>query len=207
LSRVRTFTSLAGPVDLVLLRGMLPDLTLRPGAVMSGRVLDPTTLVLEGVRLKAELPAGVEAGQRLRLRVEEADPAHPERLHLRVLEPAARPQETSAPLAPSVPDTAYQLALPGGAIAHVVVDEREAARGRRAKGDVRSVVVRYDSPTLGRLDVRLDADGAAVHVSAGEPALTVRGAADVLRDALARATGRPVLVTVHPRQETLDVRV
>jgi hypothetical protein len=43
-------------------------------------------------------------------------------------------------------------------------------------------------------------------VSAGEPADTVRGAAEVLRDALARVTGGPVQVTVHPRDETLDVR-
>jgi len=68
------------------------------------------------------------------------------------------------------------------------------------------VVVRYDSPTLGRLDIRLDASSAAVHVSDGDPALRVRAAADQLRDALTQAGGAPVLVTVHPRAQTLNVQ-
>jgi hypothetical protein len=68
------------------------------------------------------------------------------------------------------------------------------------------VVVRYDSPTLGRLDVRLDAQSAAIHVTDGDPALTVAEAAGALRDALMGATGQPVLVTVHPRSETVNAR-
>jgi len=190
------------PVDVVLLRGMLPDLTLKPGTVVHGRVLDPRTLVLAGVRLTAQLPEGVEPGRLLRLRVEEAGA---EKLHLRIVEdaPAAAAQ---APAQAAVPADAYALALPGGVAARVYVQEREAAARRGGTGAARSVVVRYDSPTLGRLDVRLDRDAAAVHVSAGDATDRVRGAADVLRDALARATGRPVQVTVHPREETLDVR-
>jgi hypothetical protein len=189
-----------GPVDLVLLRGILPDVPLTPGTVVQGRVLDARTLVLAGVRLAAQLPEGVEPGQHLRLRVEEAGR---ERLHLRVV-PSP---EQEAQQAPAVPPSAYQLALPGGVSARIFVQEREEAEGRRGgPAAARSVVVRYDSPTLGRLDVRLDAVSAAVHVSAGEPAATVRGAADVLREALARVSGGPVQVTVHPREETLDVR-
>jgi len=187
-------------VNLVLLRGILPDLPLSPGTVVHARVLDARTLVLSGVRLAAQLPDGVEPGQRLRLRVEEASA---DRVHLRVVEQAQPPAEQ----APAVPPSAYEVALPGGAVARVHVEEREEAEAaRRGAGEVRSVVVRYDSPTLGRLDVRLDRSAAAVHVSAGEPADTVRGAAEVLRDALARVTGGPVQVTVHPRSETLDVR-
>jgi hypothetical protein len=179
---------------------MLPDLPLSPGTVVHARVLDAKTLVLAGVRLAAQLPDGVEAGQHLRLRVEEASA---ERVHLRVVEAPPPPAEQAV----AVPPSAYQVALPGGAVARVFVEEREEAEGRRGgAGDARSVVVRYDSPTLGRLDVRLDRGAAAVHVSAGEPADTVRGAAEVLRDALARATGGPVQVTVHPRAETLDVQ-
>ncbi|QEC46825.1 hypothetical protein FSW04_03975 [Baekduia soli] len=188
-----------GPVDVVLLRGLLPDVTLRPGAILSGRVLDARTLVLAGVRLAARLPEGVEAGQHLRLRVEEAGS---ERIHLRVVE-----QAPAAPAAPAaIPPAAYALALPGGAAARVFVQEREDAAGRGGRAAARSVVVRYDSPTLGRMDVRLDRGAAAVHVSAGEAADRVRGAADVLREALSRVAGAPVQVTVHPREETLDVR-
>jgi hypothetical protein len=191
-----------GPVDLVLLRGMLPDLALTPGAVVHGRVLDARTLVLAGVRLAARLPEGVEPGQHLRLRVEETSN---ERVHLRVVEEPAQPQAAQqAELAPA----AYQVALPGGAVARFSVEEREeAGRPGGGPGAARSVAVRYDSPTLGRLDIRLERGAAAVHVSAGEPAETVRGAAGVLREALGRVTGAPVRVTVHPRDETLDVRV
>jgi hypothetical protein len=189
------------PVDLVLLRGMLPDLSLSPGAMLHGRVLDPKTLVLAGVRLAAQLPEGVVPGQHLRLRVEEASG---ERVHLRIVE---QPQAEAAQQAPAVPASAYQVTLPGGAVARVFVEEREEAQERRGGGaEARSVVVRYDSPTLGRLDIRLDRGAAAVHVSAGEPTAIVREGADVLRDALARATGGPVLVTVHPRDETLNVQ-
>jgi hypothetical protein len=191
---------MAGPVDVVLLRGMLPDLTLRAGAIVSGRVLDPRTLVLAGVRLAAQLPEDVVAGQVLRLRVEEAGA---DRVHLRIVEQAA---SSEAGPATQVPPLAFAIALPGGVAARVVVEEREAAPRGGGAGTARSVVVRYDSPTLGRLDVRLDRDAAAVHVSAGEAADRVRAAAGVLRDALAHAAGRPVQVTVHPRDETLDVR-
>jgi hypothetical protein len=192
---------MAGPVDVVLLRGLLPDLSLRAGTVVTGRVLDARTLVLAGVRLAARLPEGVEAGQVLRLRVEEAGA---ERVHLKVVENAEAPPAAAGVPLPS--DAAYAMALPGGVTARLYVDAREAARRGGGAGAARSVVVRYDSPTLGRMDVRLERGAAAVHVSAGEAAQRVRGAAEVLRAALARATGVPTQVTVHPRDETLDVR-
>jgi hypothetical protein len=179
---------------------MLPDLPLTTGTVLNARVLDVRTLVLAGVRIPAKLPDGVVPGQQLRLRVEETGA---ERVHLKIVEQAAPP---AAEQAQAIPAAAYALALPGGVVARVHVEEREEGEARRGGGAARSVVVRYDSPTLGRLDVRLDRDAAAVHVSAGEPAEAVRGAADVLRAALARVTGGPVQVTVHPREETLDVR-
>jgi hypothetical protein len=194
---------MAGPVDLVLLRGLLPDLPLRPGSVVTGRVLDSRTLVLAGVRLAAQLPDGVEPGQHLRLRVEEAST---ERVHLHVVGTVAPGAPADPAAASGVPAGAYAIALPGGAVARVYVDEREAASRRGGPGRAASVVVRYDSPSLGRLDVRLDRGSAAVHVSAGEPAARVQDAAGVLREALARVTGGPVQVTVHPRPETLNVR-
>jgi hypothetical protein len=134
----------------------------------------------------------------LRLRVEASGP---ERLHLRVVE---RVTPEAAPAA-TVPTAAYALALPRGVQARVFVEEREAGGGR-ATAQARSVVVRYDSPTLGRLDVRLEAGAAAIHVAAGAPAERVAAAAGRLREALAGATGRPTQVTVHPRPETIDAR-
>lgn len=189
----------AAAINVVLLRGLLPDLALKPGTVVTARVLDPRTLVVAGVKLGAQLPEGVVAGQVLALRVEEAST---ERIHLRIV-PAPAAEQAQAP---QVPASAYQVALPNGALARVHVEERDEAGGRRGgPGAARSVVVRYDSPTLGRLDIRLDAHSAAVHVSAGDPAARVRAAAGVLREALVDATGAPVQVTVHPRSETLNV--
>jgi hypothetical protein len=192
-------------VNLVLLRGLLPDLSLTPGTMVNARVLDARTLSLAGVRLAAQLPEGVAPGQVLRLRVAETST---ERLHLRIVETVAQPHAAEqAAAAPQVPPSAYQLALPGGAVARVHVEERASdERGKRGAGAARSVVVRYDSPTLGRLDIRLDASAAAVHVSDGDPATRVRAAADQLRDALTAAGGAPVLVTVHPREQTLNVQ-
>jgi hypothetical protein len=197
----------AVPVNLVLLRGLLPNLSLTPGTMLTARVLDARTLSLAGVKLAAQLPEGVAGGQVLRLRVQEASS---ERIHLQIVETAraggsAAVAEQAA--APQVPPSAYQLALPGGAVARVHVEEREEAEGGKGgAGRARSVVVRYDSPTLGRLDIRLDASSAAVHVSDGDPAVRVRAAADQLREALTEAGGAPVLVTVHPRAKTLNVQ-
>jgi hypothetical protein len=186
------------PISAVLLRGLLPDLKLTPGTFVTGRVLDPKTLNLAGVKLAAQLPADVVPGQILRLQVQEATG---ERIHLKVVEPGSPLAQAAAAAAPpDVPSDAYQLALPGGILARIHVEEREQAGGRKAgAGPASTVVVRYESPTLGRLDVRLDSHSAAVHVADGEPALTVAEAAGVLRDALARATGNPTQVTVHPR--------
>lgn len=196
----------AAPISLVLLRGLLPDVRLVPGVVVQARVLDPRTLVLAGVRMQAHLPPGVEAGQVLRLRVEEAST---ERLHLRIVDTAGHQQlqnAQQADAAPAVPADAYQLMLPGGILAKIHVEEREEAAKRGGRAPAKSVVVRYDSPTLGRLDVRLDAHSAAVHVSGGDPAWTVAQNAGALQDALTQATGGPVLVTVHPRDVTVNAR-
>jgi hypothetical protein len=194
----------AVPISVVLLRALLPDVKLTPGAVVSARVLDPKTITLAGVRMAATLPEGVVEGQVLRLRVEESTT---ERIHLKIVAPPqAQPAADPAEQAPQVPASAYQLALPGGILARIHVEEREAAGRKGGAGAAASVVVRYDSPSLGRLDVRLTPDSAAIHVTDGDPALTVADAAEVLRDALARATGRGVQVTVHPRGRSYDQR-
>jgi hypothetical protein len=188
-------------VSLVLLRGLLPELPLTRGTMLTARVLDARTLLISGVRVGARLPDGLEVGQVLRLRVEEATG---ERLHLRIVEQPQPQQAAAPPHAP--PPEAHALALPGGATARIFVepDQEGDDAGRSSEG--RAVVVRYDSPGLGRMDVRLDFGAAAVHVAAGEPAERVRAAARELAAALERAQGRPVQVTVHPREDVLDVR-
>ena len=143
----------------------------------------------------------------LRLRVEEAST---ERLHLRVVEPPSAPQLQNAQQAdasPTVPADAYQLVLPGGILARIHVEEREeAGQARRARAPAKSVVVRYDSPTLGRLDVRARravGGGARLRRRPGVDGRPERGRP---ADALVAATGGPVLVTVHPRDVTVNAR-
>ncbi|MEZ5120063.1 MAG: hypothetical protein R2736_00535 [Solirubrobacterales bacterium] len=70
------------PVDVVLLRGLLPEVPIRAGDVLPARVLGPGMLSLAGVRVAARLPEGLAEGARLRLRVQEAGA---ERVVLRVV--------------------------------------------------------------------------------------------------------------------------
>ena len=195
--------SVAGPIaDVVILRGLLADRPLRVGQVLAARVLDRQgprgTLLLNGVRVGAQLPAELAEGDALRVRVTESAG---ERVVLQVV-----PQST--PTTP--PPSAYALGLPGGVRAWAHVDEDEGAGAEGAADPRRTAVVRLDSPVLGRLEMVLDLDTGAitgtVHTSAGDPAARARDAAADLEAALAGATGRPAIVTVREREETLDVR-
>src|SRR4051794_24613084 len=156
---LRCLLVMAGPVDLVLLRGLLADLPLRPGAVLGARVLERDgargLLALEGARVWAMLPEDVPAGARLRLRVVEAGPA---RVHLQVVHEPASGQ--------AVAPTVYPLALPGAVTAQIAVEEREAAGPRSGVRPARTVLLRVDSPALGRLDLRVSAQAVTVQASA-----------------------------------------
>lgn len=180
------------------MRERLPDLVLRPGTMLAARVLERDgprgVLMLAGVPLAAQLPEDVEVGARLRLEVTEVGA---ERLVLKV--------HDAQPAGP--PPGAAALPLPDGRAAHVHVAERDA--GDAAEGRPPSVVLAYDSPALGRLDLRLELPGggvvATISAPAGEPAERARAAAGELRDELARATGLPATVRVSDRRDPLDV--
>jgi hypothetical protein len=192
-------------VDAVLLRALLPDLRLAVGATLAGRVLERHAahglLNLAGAVLVAELPEDVQAGQRLRLAVSEVGA---DRVVLRVVgdAPAAPPAHAAAP-AP-----AFGLPLPGGASARARVEAEAPEPG--AGGPATAVTVHYDSPALGRIEVRLalGAGGlaAGVGAGAGEPVRLAGERAGELRAALQRALGRPVDVHVGVRRDRVDVR-
>jgi hypothetical protein len=169
--------------ELILLRAALPVPALRPGAVLAARVLDRGLIALAGTRVQAKLPDDVHPGDVLRLRVQEAGP---EKIVLQIV-PQPPPVSTAA------------VALPGGAFARVMEDDEEDGSGSRSAGQ-RSVVLRYDSPVLGRLDIRLSAAGATVHASEGPPADTARAAAGELAAALSAP------VAVIARRSALDAR-
>jgi hypothetical protein len=170
---------ISAATELILLRTALPAPTLRAGSVVVARVLENRLLSLAGARVAASLPDEVRPGDVLKLRVKELAP---ERIVLQIV-PDPPPAATAA------------VALPGGATARIVEDD-EATGGAAA----RAVVLRYDSPTLGRLDIRLSAAGATVHATEGLPAETARGAAGQL----AAALNAPVAVV--GRRSALDAR-
>jgi hypothetical protein len=193
-------------VQAALLRANMPDLVLRPGLMLPARVLERADrygiLLLAGTPLSAELPDGLEAGTRLRLRVEEVGA---DRVVLRSVETPAAP---AAQQVPPPPDLA--LPLPGGHRAEVRVTERASAGG--GEHDPVAVALAYDSPALGTLDLRLvHQPGAGLQVTvgaaAGAPEDRVRAAADELRAALSEATGLPasVRVVARPPEPRVDL--
>lgn len=191
---------MAGPiVDLVLLRGLFADTSLRPGLVLAAKVLERDgprgLLLLNGARVPAQLPPQLAAGDVLRVRVTEVTP---ERLALQVVPPDT---PTSEPAPPTL-----GLPLPGGARFRVDPDTT-AQPGGVTPGSSARIRLRFDSPALGPLDFLLEVGpeiaSATVHVATGA-AEVVGSAANELRDALAGATGRPA--TVRVEEHGFDVR-
>jgi hypothetical protein len=189
-------------VEAALLRAQLPELTLRPGMTLPGRVMERHgqmgLLMLAGTPLAAQLPDDLKAGDRLRLRVEDIG----EQVVLRTVETAAATQTTTPP-----PEVA--LPLPGGHQAEVRVTEK--AEEQRGADEPVSVGLTYDSPALGTLDLRLvqQPAGAGLQVTigagAGPPEEQARSAAETLRRTLTEATGLPTTVRVVGRTPKLRV--
>ena len=182
-------------VNAALLRAQLPELVLRPGTTMVARVLEHTGrqgfISLAGMRLAAELPEQVQAGQTLRLAVQDATP---ERLVLKLLPDPA----TTAPAVP--------IPLPGGGQAHIYVREREG-EGRGERGHP-AVALDYESPELGTLQLSLELEPGAVlarvGVREGGPLALAREEAEGLRQSLETAVGLPARVRIDPRRDPFD---
>ena len=200
-------------VQLVLLRALAgmgahtEELPLRPGMVLGARVLEGGAILLNGVKLAARLPDGVEPGTFLRVRVQEATS---EKLLLQVVERQAGEAAATQAAAPApVPVPTVGVPLPGGAVARLMVDP-DGAGGEDGEARTRSMVtLRYESAGLGRVDLALALDGGVVraiaHAPAGEVAERLRAATGDLRDALQTALGRPASVDVIAHLETVNV--
>jgi hypothetical protein len=198
-------------VNAILLRNLLPDLRMTPGATFVGRVMERHAghglLNLAGTVLVAKLPDGVDPGTRLRLAVQEVTPEH---VLMRIVPDAGgqapAPQQPVAAHA----QTAVSVPLPDGTQAQmrldVIADEDPARPGGPA---AKAVTVHYDSPTLGRVDVRLvlGPNGlvAGVGAAPGMPVALAGEHAAELRAGLSRAMGRPVEVHVGRRTEQARV--
>jgi hypothetical protein len=183
-------------VATALLRAQLPDVTLREGASVMARVASRGeghgVLVLAGIPLTARLPDGVEAGATLKLRVEEVGP---ERVVLRMDAQAVNPLAAGPP--PPRPDAT-----------RVAVGD-PPRRGASGDPGGASVALAFESPALGRIDLRIDLATKAVQVGVEAPTGRAFDAADAaserLRATLEGALERPASVRVTPRREPLDV--
>jgi hypothetical protein len=186
-------------VEAALLRSQLPDLVLRPGMTLPARVMERHgqmgLLLLAGTPLSAQLPDELQAGDRLRLRVEDVG----EQVVLRTVDTPAQ----NAQQAVQTPPPEVALPLPGGRQAEIRVTEQAAEP--RGDDEPATVALDYDSPALGTLDLRLvqQPRGAGIQVTigamAGAPEERARAAAEELRAALADATGLPATVRVVGR--------
>jgi hypothetical protein len=185
-------------LDPALVKAELPTLVIRPGMTLAARVMETHgsrgLLMIANAALAAELPDGVKAGDTLKLRVQEASS---DRIVMRLESDAQQAQQ---------PPTVVPIPLPGGQQAYIHVNEESSeseARDRRSE-----VAITYRSPQLGALDFRLSLEGGAVTAQVrarkGAPFELAQAQAEELRDALNRATGKPVQLTVTPRHDPFD---
>ena len=184
--------------ELILVRSVLPELVIRPGMAIAARVAERQgrhgIITIAGNPLVAELPEGVERGENLRLRIEDVTG---EKVFMKLME---QPQ---SPL-PSLPG----LPLPDGRTAHLRVDDEdmELVRPEDEEG---SVALTYDSPSLGPISFHLGLGrgtvNARIRVRDGEPLAVAERAAEALRAALARSTGRAAHVQIGIRHDPVDL--
>jgi hypothetical protein len=154
---------------------------------------------LAGVLLEAELPPGVSARQELKLQVRELTP---QRVVL-----AIQPQspETQA----AVPALAALLVpMPNGGA--VRVQDQGGSRARQFADGSHTVTLRYDAPSFGAVDMNfvLDSTGAlrlSLLVPSGASFEAAQAGSEPLTQALQRATGGQVSVSVAPRHEPIEV--
>ena len=192
-------------VAAALLRAQLPDVPLREGATMMARVASRgdtlAVIVIAGIPVTAQIPPEVQAGATLKLKVEEVTP---ERVTLRIdPQQPAQAAQTQAPV-PTVGLTAAQLQLQ----TRIEVEEPPARR-RGSDGEPADVVsLAFNSPTLGRLDLRLELRGdrllAEVTTPAGRPHAIASAGSERLRAKLEQS-GLDATVQVRPRHTPLDL--
>jgi hypothetical protein len=214
-----------------------PDIKIVPGRAVMARVVQAApgqkgSLSIAGYLVEAELPENVQTGDDLRLVVRDVNA---ERVLLAITDPHAAEQENQAPptqganQAPptqeaqqtqqaQLPDPSLTaqgawgpVPLPGGG--NVQVTERDAGGGGGGggrAGERQDVLLRYNAPALGAVDLRFAMDAGAlslaVSLAPGQPVELAQAGAESLRQALTESLpGRAVSVTISPRREPLDL--
>jgi hypothetical protein len=182
-------------IQTLLLRAQLPEVTLRPGVSIVARVLsrgeNHGVLMIAGVPLSAQLPPEIgRTGETLRLSVTDVTAERVTMQLDQVVSPAAQ-------LPPAPADRAR-------------VTVQDPPRTVRVGGEERSTVaLSIQSPSLGRLELRLELAGTrlcvAVEAPAGRSFDLADAAAGRLQDGLQARTGLESTVQVTPRREPLDL--
>jgi hypothetical protein len=188
-------------VDLVLLRSTAPDLPLVVGRVLAARVVERHgqhgIINLAGAYLTAELPEEVQAGDKLRLVVQETSG---QRAVLALAEALPSPAQVPPPPAEA----------PAAAPGNVVVLASDGDGGPDQER-AHVVVLRFEGSALGTVELRVALDEALVHarvaLTEGPGLALARQRAGTLRAALGQAAGRPAEVEVVARPSPLDVYV
>ena len=162
-------------VTAALLRAQLPDVPIREGASMMARVASRgethAVIVIAGVPVTAELPAGGPGRGDAQAQGQRGQRG----TGLAADRPAAQPQTAANLQTPVIGQATPQAQLQG----HVEVEEPPARR-HGADGELADVVsLAFNSPTLGRLDLRLELRGeellAEVTTPAGRPHSSLPG--------------------------------
>jgi hypothetical protein len=187
-------------VDPVLLRSTAPDLPLVVGRVLAARVVERHgqhgIVNLAGVCLTAELPEEVQAGDRLRLIVQEANGDRA------VLALAQEP-----PSGAQVPPPLAEAAIAGTRVVVLGSDGDGDPEGERAH----VVTVRFEGKALGTVELRVALDDELAHalvaLADGAALALACERSGALRAALSQAAARPAEVSVVARPNPLDVYV
>src|SRR5690242_11259234 len=158
-----------------------PDIKIVPGRAVMARVVQAPagqkgSLSIAGYLLDAELPEDVQAGQDLRLVVKEVNA---ERVLLAVTGPddpeqaqqtrEAQQTQQPQPVHAGLPDQAQAaqggwgaIPLPGGG--NVQVTERDAGGTGGRASERQNVLLRYNAPALGAVDLRFQMDAGALNL-------------------------------------------
>jgi hypothetical protein len=209
-----------------------PDIKIVPGRALMARVVQAApgqkgSLSIAGYLVDAELPENVQTGDDLRLVVRDVNA---ERVLLAITDPDQTPPTQGAKQAPSAQEAQQALPLqanladpslvaqggwgpvplPGGG--NVQVTERDAGGGGGGgrAGERQNVLLRYNAPALGVVDLRFQMDAGAlslaVSLAPGQPLELAQAGAESLRQALTESLpGRAVSVTISPPRGPLDL--
>jgi hypothetical protein len=194
-------SSSGAPANLILLlRTLEAEVRLYPGRVLSARVVDNSDparakLSIAGKLLEAQLPDHLQEGQEVRLTVHELSS---ERVVLSLSTPAELLAGAAAVPVPIAPERYDALS-----------EEEQSEQERQEAGRGAAVSLRYEAPSIGAVDMRLEVRDGTLHallaLRAGEPHTLAREESAKLREGLSASTGLPVELVIQARHDPIEL--